>query len=52
MNCATFTCLFTCPRCGERLKAETASLLGTDYRQHLAKEHGMRREIVPLRHDG
>ena len=38
------------PKCGARIQADTASLTASDYRQHLDREHGMKREIVPLRH--
>ena len=41
-----------CPECGRRIRAETASLMAADYWQHLDREHGMRRNIVPLRHRG
>ena len=41
-----------CPKCGARIQAETASLMASDYRQHLDREHGMKREIVPMGHGG
>ena len=52
MNTTGFPYLIRCPKCGEKISAETASLMGADYWQHLRREHGMRRDIVPLRHGG
>ena len=52
MNKTGFPYLVRCPKCGEKISAETASLMGADYCQHLRREHGMRRNIVPLRHGG
>ena len=34
-----------CPECGRSVRAETAAMLGADYWQHLAKEHGRNRSI-------
>ena len=34
-----------CPRCGLLIRAETASLVGSDYWRHLSIEHGMSRSI-------
>ena len=35
-----------CPECGRAVRAETASMLGADYWQHLEKEHGISRSIA------
>ena len=52
MNGTRLSYLVMCPECGERIRAETASLMAADYWQHLYREHGLRRNIVPLRHLG
>ena len=52
MNEARSPYMVTCPKCGERIRAETASLMAADYWQHLDGEHGIKRDIVPLRHVG
>ena len=49
MNPMSFPYLVKCPECGRAIRAETASLVGADYWQHLAKEHGMNRSIA-VRH--
>ena len=35
-----------CPECGRAIRAGTGALMGADYWQHLAKEHGMHRLIA------
>ena len=45
MNRTRFPYLVRCPECGRAVSAETAAMLGADYWQHLAKEHGMHREV-------
>ena len=50
MNRTRFPYLIMCPECGRAIHAESAAMLGADYWQHLAKEHGMSRQIS-ARHD-
>lgn len=45
MNRTRFPYLVRCTECGRAVSAETAAMLGADYWQHLAKEHGKQREI-------
>ena len=45
MNPTRYPYLVRCPECGWMIRAETATLMGADYWQHLEKEHGMRRAI-------
>ena len=45
MNATRFPFTAHCPRCGLTIRAETTSLVGTDYWRHLASEHGMNRFI-------
>ena len=45
MNPRRLTYLVRCPECGRAIRAETGAMLGADYWQHLAKEHGMSRQI-------
>ena len=52
VNREWFSHMVTCPKCGERVRAETASLMVADYWQDLDRERGMKWDIVPLRHDG
>ena len=52
VNEVRFPQLVTCPKCGEGIRAETASLMAAAYWQRLGRERGMRRDIVPLRHGG
>ena len=49
MNQTRFPYLVGCPECGRQVSAESASMLGADYWQHMAKEHGMNRSIA-VRH--
>ncbi len=49
MNPSRFPYLVKCPECGRAIRAESAALMGADYWQHLAKEHGMARSIA-VRH--
>ena len=49
MNRTKFLYLVKCPECGRAVRAETAAMMGADYWQHLAKEHGMNRSIA-VRH--
>ena len=45
MNATTFPCRVNCPHCSRAIQAETADLMGSDYWQHLAKEHGEYRPV-------
>ena len=45
MNAKRIPYRINCPECGRAVSAESAALLGADYWQHLAKEHGMNRSI-------
>ena len=49
MNPRRFPYLIKCPECGRAIRVETAVMMGADYWQHLAKEHGMNRSIA-VRH--
>ena len=46
MNATRFPYLVKCPECGRAIRAETTVLMGADYWQHLAQEHGMNRSIA------
>ena len=46
MNRTRFPYLIRCPECGRAIHAESAAMLGADYWQHLAKEHGIHRSIA------
>ena len=49
MNRTGFPYMVRCPECGRAIRAESAALMGSDYWQNLAKEHGMNRSIA-VRH--
>lgn len=51
MNPTRFPYIVKCPECGRAVRAETAAMMGADYWQHLAKEHGMSRS-TSVRHAG
>ena len=45
MNGTNARYLVGCSECGRPVSAETAAMLGGDYWQHMAKEHGVNRSI-------
>ena len=45
MNATKFPDRVDCPECGSPVRAETVAMLGADYWQHHAKEHGVNRSI-------